>query len=235
VQRLIDYGDAIVNEASVRLGEQRRRRTYRSSNRETRARLTRRRVLEAATSVFLERGYAGATMRAIADEAGVSVPFVELLFGTKARVLKAAIDVAIAGDDEPIPVLDRGWAAEAVQADTVEEFLAIVASVIRAAQERSAGLVLAVFEGSRTDPELAALSTQLTAQRSATAQWLVEALEARTPLRRECAAQDAVETLWILMDPAVFDRLIRYRHWTPEQYQSWFAQSTCRLLITDAA
>jgi AcrR family transcriptional regulator len=38
-------------------------------------------------------------MRAIATEAQVSLPTVELLFGTKTQLLRAAIDVAIAGDD----------------------------------------------------------------------------------------------------------------------------------------
>ena len=57
--------------------------------------------------MFVAGGYAGATIRAIAAEAGVSVPTVELLFATKARLLKAAIDVAIAGDDEAGAGLDR--------------------------------------------------------------------------------------------------------------------------------
>src|SRR3954449_3194159 len=107
--------------------EPERRRAYRSNRRSEQARLTRRRVLDTATAVFLERGFAGATMRVIAGRAGVAVPTVELLFGTKARLLKAAIDVAIAGDDEPVPVLDRGWAESAAGADTLAEFLAIVA------------------------------------------------------------------------------------------------------------
>jgi AcrR family transcriptional regulator len=70
--------------------------------------------------VFLERGFAGSTMRVIASHAGVSVPTVELLFGTKGRLLKAAIDVAIVGDDEPVPVLDRSWTEAAVEADGIE-------------------------------------------------------------------------------------------------------------------
>ena len=56
-------------------------RAYRSSRREAQARRTRRRVLDAATVVFLERGFAGATMRMIATRAGVSLSTVELLFG----------------------------------------------------------------------------------------------------------------------------------------------------------
>ena len=51
-------------------------RPYRSNRREAQARRTRERVLAGATAVFLDRGYAGATVRAIATEAGVSVPTV---------------------------------------------------------------------------------------------------------------------------------------------------------------
>jgi AcrR family transcriptional regulator len=190
-----------------------------------RARRTRRRILDAAAVLFLERGYAGATMRAIAAAAGVAVPTVELGFGTKAALLKAAIDVAIAGDDEPVPVLDRAWAATARRAGSAAELLAVAADVIAAAQSRSAGLVLAVFEGGRTDPELAALATQLTDQRATTAAWLVDALTRVAP-----PVDAAADDLWLLMDPAIFDRLVRHRGWTPERYGRWFARAAHSLL-----
>src|SRR5260370_12805331 len=122
-------------------------RRYRSSLRDAQARRTRRRVLDAATAVFLDRGYGGATIRVVAAGAMVSVPTVEALFGTKARLLKAAIDVAIAGDDEPVAVLDRGWAAEARKAGTAEGFLAVVAGVVAAAPPRPAGPVPAAVGG----------------------------------------------------------------------------------------
>ncbi|MBO0836626.1 MAG: helix-turn-helix transcriptional regulator, partial [Actinobacteria bacterium] len=126
-------------------------RRYKSAIRDDQARRTRRRVLDAATEVFVRRGYAGATIRAVATGAGVSVPTVEALFGTKVRLLKAAIDVAIAGDDEPVPVLDRPKALAASKAASLGDFLLSVAEVVAAAQQRSAGLVLAVFEGSSLD------------------------------------------------------------------------------------
>jgi len=190
-----------------------------------RARRTRRRIIDAAAALFLERGYAGATVRAIAEAAGVAVPTVELGFGTKARLLKAAIDVAIAGDDEPVPVLDRAWADTARNATSPAALLAVAADVIAAAQSRSAGLVLAVFEGGRTDPELAALARELTDQRAGTARWLVDALAALTPPH-----PDAADDLWLLMDPAIFDRLVRHRGWTPKRYGRWFARAAHSLL-----
>jgi AcrR family transcriptional regulator len=200
-------------------------RAYQSSRREERARHTRRRVLDAATAVFLERGFAGTTMRLVAGGAEVSVPTVELLFGTKGKLLKAAIDVAIAGDDEPVPMLSREWTVAAADADTAAGFLDVVAGVLGSAQERSAGLVLAVFEAASTDSELGELADQMAAQRATMAEWIVDRL---APLR--CDRGEAVDTVWILMDPAVFDRLTRRRGWTRQRYQRWFAGSVSRLL-----
>jgi AcrR family transcriptional regulator len=219
----------------VRVGftEDKATRSYRSSRREAGARRTRRRVLEAAGSVFVAGGYAGATIRAIAAEAGVSVPTVELLFATKARLLKAAIDVAIAGDDEAVAVLDRSWTSAAIASASADEFLSIVASVIGAAQARSAGLVLAVFEGSSKDPELAELTEQMIRQRAITAEWIVNGLAGKAELREELTRQDAADTVWLLMEPAVFDRLVRHRHWTVDRYQDWFARTARRLLVAD--
>jgi AcrR family transcriptional regulator len=188
-------------------------------------------VLNAATAEFLARGYGGTTMRAIAGEAGVAVPTVEALFGTKARVLKAAIDVAIAGDDDQVAVLDRHWARVAEQAANVEQFLAIAARVIAPAQSRSSGLVLALFEGSSADAELARVATQMVTSRAETARWLVDTMITKAPLRDGCTRVEAIDTMWILMDPAVYDRLTRQRQWTSEQYQEWFAGSAYRLLI----
>lgn len=210
-------------------------RTYRSSRREAQARRTRRRILDAATTLFVARGYAGATMRSIATEAGVSVPTLELGFGTKARLLKAAIDVAIVGDDEAVPVLERGWTRSALAARTAEEFLAVVAAVIGPAQARSAGLVLAVFEGSSIDGELAQLSEQMIRQRAVTARWIVDGMTRTARLRQDLSQEGAVDTVWILMDPALFDRLTRHREWSLEQYQVWFARSALHLLVDDAA
>jgi hypothetical protein len=164
----------------------------------------------------------------------VSVPSVELGFSTKARLLKAAIDVAIAGDDEAVPVLDRGWTDAALNASTVEGFLGVTAEVIASAQVRSAGLVLAVFEGARSDPDLAELAAVLSKQRATTAGWLVAAMDRITPLRADQTRAEAVDGMWALMEPALFDRLVRQRGLTPEGYARWFARAARHLLVPDA-
>jgi TetR/AcrR family transcriptional regulator of autoinduction and epiphytic fitness len=165
----------------------------------------------------------------------VSLPTVELLFGTKGRLLKASIDVAIAGDDEPVAVLERSWTEAAARADTVPAFLTVVAGVVGPAQQRSAGLVLVVFEAASIDAERADVARQMTVQRATTAGWIVDEVRRRTPLRVGFRRSEAIDTVWLLMDPAVFDCLTRQRGWPLRRYQRWFASSVAHLLTTDAA
>jgi AcrR family transcriptional regulator len=208
-----------------------RKRAYVSAARTQRARQTRKRVIDAATRLFVERGYATTTMRTIAAEAGVSIPTVELLFGTKAQLLHVVLDVAIAGDDEPVPVLNRAWADEAQSTDNVVEFLSVVAEVLREAQVRSAGVVLASYEAATADPDIHVLVADRELQRERTAGWIVDGVQRRAPLRVGLDRMAAVDTVWMLMDPVVFSRLTRHRGWSPERYATWFADSVAQLLV----
>jgi len=179
-------------------------------------------------------GYAGTTMRAVANAAGVSVPTVELVFGTKPTLLRAAISFAIRGDAEPLPVLERDWAATAQAAGSVTEFLAIVEPVLTEAERRSAGLVVAAFEATHMDESMHPVADQLRAQRAETAAWIVDGLITRASLRADVGRDQAIDTVWLLMDPHGFCALTRDRGWTPEQFGRWFTESVCRLLLDPA-
>jgi AcrR family transcriptional regulator len=207
------------------------RRGYVSQTRTERAQKTRRRVIEAATRLFVQQGYATTTMRAIAAEAGVSVPTVELLFGTKPQLLHVVIDVAIAGDDEPVPVLNRGWAADAQSARNLADYLSVVAQVLSDAQARSAGVMFAAYEAAASDPDIQLLIMDREFQRERTATWIVNGVVELAGLRPGLDKARAIDTVWMLMDPVIFHRLTRTRSWSPSRYASWFADSVTRLLL----
>jgi AcrR family transcriptional regulator len=209
-------------------------RPYRSPRRREQARLTRLRILEAARVEFLRSGYAGTTMRVIAAAAGVSTPTLEQAFGTKSALLKQVIDSAIAGDDEPIPVLARAPAARAEAAVTVDEFLFLIAGVLAEGQQRSARLVVVAFEAAAADPSLRSLVQQRLDQRSQTAEWIVDGILKRSTLRPDLDRAHAVDTVWVLMEPVVFCRLTEDRHWNPDEYRRWFATNVALLLSADA-
>jgi AcrR family transcriptional regulator len=206
-------------------------RRYRSPRREQQARRTRARITAAAARRFADHGYAATTMRAVATDAGVAVPTVELAFGTKARLLKAVIDSAIAGDDEPVPMLARDWAARAQATAGPAGFVGVFAEVLAESAQRAAGLTLVALEAARADDDIAAIATQLLTQRQIMAAWLVDGLLRRSPLRDGLDRAGAIDTVWTLMDPALFCRLTGDRQWSAGRFRRWFTDSVTRLLL----
>src|SRR4051794_38300089 len=73
------------------------RRRYDSPTRRAQAERTRVAIVEAAGRVFVERGYAAATIPRIAAEAGVAVETVYRSASGKAGLLAAAVQAALAG------------------------------------------------------------------------------------------------------------------------------------------
>jgi AcrR family transcriptional regulator len=84
------------------------RRKYHSPLRADQAEQTRRRILAAAFHLFVERGYAGTTIAAIAEEAHVAPETIYLSVGGKRGLLEGVIEMAITGDDDP-PTEDNEW------------------------------------------------------------------------------------------------------------------------------
>jgi AcrR family transcriptional regulator len=208
-------------------------RVYRSARRERQASQTRERILAAAATEFARVGYAATRIRAIAKRAGVSIPTVELAFATKARLLQAAISFSIRGDASPTTMLERPWAGEAMAASSAGELLAIFAHALVGAQQRSAGLVIAAFEAANHDQSMRVLTERLRAQRAETATWLVDGLSARARLRDEVTRDQAIDTVWLLMDPHGYQALTQDRQWTSEQFEAWLVESIQRLLLAD--
>ena len=87
-------------------------RRYVSEVRDEQARRTRRAIVTAARELFLGQGYAATTIDAIAAAAHVSRRTVFNAVGGKTVLLKLALEWAIVGDDEPVPLADRpAWRA----------------------------------------------------------------------------------------------------------------------------
>jgi AcrR family transcriptional regulator len=171
-------------------------------------------------------------MRVVAQAAGVSVATVELGFGTKAELLRAAIRFAIRGDGEAVAMLNRPWAHRAHEASSAPAFLAIVGRVLVEAEQRSAGLILAAFEAANHDESMSTLADQLRNQRAETAAWIVDELIKRASLRDGITREHAIDTIWLLMDPHGFIALTKDRGWDAEQFEAWFIDSVHRLLLT---
>jgi len=205
------------------------RRPYRSERRREQAEQTRERVRDAAARLFEARGYEGASIAAIAEEAGVSAESVYAHFGNKRTLLGELVRLAVrGGDSAPVPE-QRGPRAIAAETDQCEQ-LRMFAGDIVLRLERAAPLVAIVSGASRADPELADLLSRLHADRLRNLGRLVSALEAHGPLR--LGTDEAVETVWALTSPELHQLLTRVRGWTRRRYCDWLAASLAALLVT---
>src|SRR5215468_6152791 len=83
------------------------RRPYQRTARQARTRRTWAAVVEAARSLFVERGYAATTIEAISDRSDTPQATVYRLFSSKLGILKAMLDLSIGGDDQPVAMADR--------------------------------------------------------------------------------------------------------------------------------
>src|SRR4051812_48910634 len=137
------------------------KRTYDASGRRARAHARRRDVVQAARDLFERDGFRLTTIAAVAARAGVSAESIYKGFGTKAALAKAAFDVTVAGDDEPVPVADRP-AMQAVrdEADVRRKIEMFIAGLAQR-QARSAGVQILIRDGRHVDDSLAPVWAKL--------------------------------------------------------------------------
>ncbi|MDT4919818.1 MAG: hypothetical protein QOI15_720, partial [Pseudonocardiales bacterium] len=126
------------------------KRPYDARRRRARAeeerRATRGRVIEAATRLFVANGYTGTTMADIAREAGVAMQSVYTAGRSKADLLHAAVERAVAGDDADVLVHQRPvFAALAAEPDPARQ-VQLIADLICEIQQRSAPIQAAYRE-----------------------------------------------------------------------------------------
>ncbi|AMO59144.1 transcriptional regulator [Mycolicibacterium phlei] len=198
---------------------------------QARTRLARAAVIDAARTLFLERGYGATTIEAISAASDVPPATVYRLFSSKRGILKAILDVSIAGDDEPVAVSDRPQVQAAVaDADPrgqVAGFVATAADI----NARSAPVYRILVGAASSDPDAAALLEELNQQRRSGQGQLARALAQRGALRTDLRQRDAVDIIYTLMSPEVYRLLVVDRKWTPQRYQRWLTETLSASLL----
>ncbi|MFI5938749.1 TetR/AcrR family transcriptional regulator [Streptomyces uncialis] len=223
-------------------------------------RRTRRRMLDAAARLFVERGWTGATVEDIARAAEVGVQTVYFTFGTKRALLGEVLDTAIAGDADPAATLDRPWAREVVAEPDPAAQLARQAAGARRVLERAAPVLEVVRTAATAEPELAALwrtnleqrhTVQLHFAHALTAKAAETALTAETaktaetgkpteagapdepggPLRDGHDARSAADIMFTVLGPETYGLLVTTQGWSPDRWERWAADLLTRQLL----
>jgi AcrR family transcriptional regulator len=210
---------------------QKPKRTYNSSRRQAQARETRQQIVLAARKLFIERGYAGATIEAIAQEAGVAPETVFAIFGNKRGVLASLMSNLVGGDDQPIPLLERPGPQTVLQEKDPIHQIHLFARDISNILERVASVFEIVRIAAKTEPEIADLFKQILERRFNNLSEFILRVSNNQPLREGLNFNQATEIVWALTSPEIFNLFLKERGWSKEKYITWLGDSLIRLLL----
>ena len=208
------------------------KRRYSTALRAEQTALSRRRILDAAERSFAEHGYLGTTLAGIAKAAQVSVQTVYNVVGGKGAVLKAVYDVTLAGDDEPVPLVQRPIFRAVIEAPTGRECLTHYAAVVRLLGERIMPLVTMVLAQAATgDSDLRVFADTIETERANGTASAAHHLAQHFGLRDGLDTQAAADVLWTLTAPEIARRLVSERGWSWDKYQRWIATTLSDALL----
>jgi AcrR family transcriptional regulator len=197
------------------------------------ARATRRRIIDAATTLFIADGYAATTLEHIAERAGVAVQTVYFHFGNKRTVLKEAVDVAAVGDDEAVPLLERPFFEQLEAEPDPRRLIALWVRGGRDILVRVAPIMRVVRDAAGIDPDMAAQWTTNEQQRETAYRVLARQLADRRALQRGMSIDDATDILIALVSIEVY-LLLAARGWSPDRWEAWVTAMLSAALLPPA-
>jgi AcrR family transcriptional regulator len=207
------------------------RRPYDGSGRREQAQRNRSAVLECAHRLFLDRGFAATTMPDVAEAAGVSVQNVYKVFGNKVGLAKAVFDVAIAGDDDPIPMIERPTLRKVRDAIDPREKLVLYGRHLAEVAPRHVPLQLVILDAAAADRDAARLWQELQDERLRGMAMFARDLAAQRHLRSGVSATEAAEVLWTYNSAELYRLLVIERGWKPTRYGRWVAAALTAALL----
>ncbi|MGV9374825.1 TetR/AcrR family transcriptional regulator [Nonomuraea sp. NPDC003707] len=204
----------------------------RTNKRAEKAKETRRRILAAASELFVQDGYGATNLQDVAEKAGVAVQTIYFVFGNKRALLKELVDVTIAGDDEPVATMDRPWYVAALAAGTAQDMLRAYVAGTTAVLERVAPIGRVLEAAVASDPEVAALWPHDVDPRHVVQQGAARALAGKPGARAEVSVEEAADLLYGLLSPELYLLFVHERGWTRERWEQWVGETLRAQLCT---
>jgi AcrR family transcriptional regulator len=205
------------------------KRPYHSQVRQRQAEETRRRILVAARELFESRGYALATLEAIAELAEVSPKTVTAVFGSKLALLTEVIN------PEAFSPGVRQLIEELRATEDPSRQLSLVARITRYAYEPLVSSLELLRTAGAVAPELAIVARQVEARRRQNQARLIASLHEQARLRPDLSPEEAADVLWALTSYDLYRMLVVDQRWEPARYETWLAQLLIQHLLAPAS
>ncbi len=198
---------------------------------QSRTRRTRAAVIDAARQLFLAQGYSATTVDAVSRLSDTPPATVYRLFSSKLGILKALLDVSIAGDDEPVAVMERPQVRDLLAAGDPREQIEGFAAMLTSLLGRSTPVYRILSDASRSEAEAAVLLAEMSRQRQEGQSQVAKSLARSGRLRTGLRVRDAADVIHALASPEVYGMLVLDRGWKPERYRRWIAATLAEQLL----
>ena len=153
----------------------------------------------------------------------MSVETVYASFRSKTELLMAAIDVAVVGDVEPVP-LDQRPEFAALGSGTRQQRARATARLVTGINQRTAGVILALREGAASDTELARQMREREQRRR------INVEQGAALIAGRAVTPEEADGLWAVLAVEVYQLHTELRGWTVQPYEDWLAGVIDRLL-----
>jgi AcrR family transcriptional regulator len=197
-------------------------RTYKSDRREQQAADTKNRILDAARTLIHKHGFQEATIEAIAGHAGVAVPTVYAVFGSKKAILQGLMERA---------VFSTGYEnllREAGKDENPNTRLRVAAKLSRQIYDALQSEAELLRGAAAAAPDFVREKENLRYSRQS---GMIRWLQAKGALRKNLSAAAALDILWTLTARDVYRMLVIERRWTSDEYESWLGDTLVSALI----
>jgi AcrR family transcriptional regulator len=201
-----------------------RKRNYNTGLRQEQAQITKNRILDAASRLFVKSGYSRVTVEDIAREAGVAHQTVYAVFRTKLAVAQTIIwsSFQTEGIDELM--------AQVRESGDLEVHIRTGVQIARRLNERFAAIVRFMRESG--DPSLLAEYQKIEGLRfDQIRSQMFSLLKTSGRLRAGISPADAVSSIWAMTGTDLYNQLASGRRWTPARYEEWLRDAIINMLL----
>jgi AcrR family transcriptional regulator len=209
------------------------KRPYDSPQRREQATATRMRIVQAARTLLLQRGYASTTMADVAAAAGVAVQTVySAIGGGKAALASQVWDITLAGDAEQVPMSARAPFQAILDDPDPHGKLQRYAHVSREIYDRLGPVARVLRAGAAAgDADLQQLVETTEQQRLTGTALLARHLDELGALRPGLSVEAAGHRLWALNAPELADGLTLRCGWSLDELEDWMADSMAHAVL----
>jgi AcrR family transcriptional regulator len=162
-----------------------------------------------------EIGYAGMTVPAVAKAAGVAVPTVYAIFGSKKGIVAELLDAARFGEAYQTLI------AEVTKLTDPLERLAFAPRFARQIYESEVPIEDLLRGAGMVAPELAGVEQERDCRRYEAQEMLIDGLQRAKLLRAGLTKDAARDVLWSVTSRELYRMLVRERGWSGDRYEEW--------------